>query len=63
MKRENGLFNTSLGARKPVLGNYKPQRHRPACASVLSDQHHCYLLIYYIGVLESIISKLATESP
>ena len=34
-----------LDARKPVSGDLRTTRHRPACASTQSDQHICYLLI------------------
>ena len=44
-----------LNVRKPVFGVCQQQRRRPVCASVQSDQCHCY------SSLESIIFRLNTS--
>ena len=36
------VYEMGLGARKPVFGACKQQRHRPACASAQSDQRLCH---------------------
>ena len=50
-----GKYFMGLDTRKPVIGVYKQQRGRPACASAQTDQHLSYSLFgkkSYLNLLQ-----------